>query len=411
MSDPVVLECNGIILRKTTFEIVARGMDNICQIDIDQAMSYLDGADAYSFEEAEDGTVSRVSYIDDEWVVSTNRCIDATRARWSSTKSFYRLLCETVKEAPLTLFERDLAKDETHSFILLHPQNQHVIHHRNPELVYVGSRHIGTFIETSSSPRHVYEGSRHIRTSSSKPLLSWSKLPHSMSAEECRIKHRNPEMQLRRGVIFTKEATSDSPSVRWKVDYEWFKNASSLRKNLPTMHLSYLACSIEERKVFRSYFGSDGVFDMIDWLLISLRKYTMDVYRDTYILKKYTLPRNHPMRGFLYRFHGMYLDNREPIRIQHVEAFIQKESVYVLDSILRFLSNFEQFNNRQIMNHYVDVEMEDVKRTVNRDHSSRKNAKGGRRAPKNSQKRREPLNDFSPTTDAYETHFPTLCGI
>ncbi|RKO93304.1 hypothetical protein BDK51DRAFT_27878 [Blyttiomyces helicus] len=78
MSDPVVLECNGIILRKKTHEIVARGMDNICDVDIDQAMSYLDTPDTYALEEAEDGTVLRVSYIDDQWVVSTNRCIDAT---------------------------------------------------------------------------------------------------------------------------------------------------------------------------------------------------------------------------------------------------------------------------------------------------------------------------------------------
>ncbi|RKO90378.1 hypothetical protein BDK51DRAFT_42098 [Blyttiomyces helicus] len=202
MSDPVVLEWSEIILQKKTFEIVARGMDNICDIDTDQAMSYLDTPDAYALKEAEHGTVLRVSYIDNQWVVSTNRCIDATRARWSSSKTLYRLLCETVSEAPFNLFERDPPKDETHTFILRHPENQLVIHQRVPQLVYVGSCQIGTFVETSSI---------------SHPGLSWCGRQNSLSAEECRSNLKNQEMHIRRGIVFRKNSTSDSPTTQWKL--------------------------------------------------------------------------------------------------------------------------------------------------------------------------------------------------
>ena len=322
----VVQECNGIILDGETFEIVSYGMQNLTDstVHFDSTKTDFDNENIH-VEEAEDGTVLRVFYWNNEWIVSTNRRIDASRVRWASNKTFYELLSEAVPDRKLEdLFEKDLSKENTYSFILLHPENQLVIDHSEPRLVLIGYRNNSTFVEKDHRDLQ----------------LDWAQNPHSITENTLKFVNDHLESKERfdkRGLIISDWSVS-TVVKRVKIDYQWFTIANDLRKNMPTLHLSYLACSFQEKKLMRSYFGQLDIFNMVDSLLRYLTKYSFETYRDSYVRKQYKVPTDHPIFYVVRRLHYLYKTGGEPIKMQHVRTILDSTPAHILDSMLFFFS-------------------------------------------------------------------------
>ncbi|KAI8820921.1 hypothetical protein BJ741DRAFT_119240 [Chytriomyces cf. hyalinus JEL632] len=158
MDNRVVQECNGIIVDSTTFAVIAQGMNTV--IDAPESWGFTTGTEfanaewdqgTFYAEEAEDGTVLKVFHYNGEWIVSTNRRIDASRVRWCSPRSFYDPLCDVLQTAqPSQVFEKYLDKTCTYSFVLNHPENYLVVFHLVPSLVFVSKRDMKTGIETAT---------------------------------------------------------------------------------------------------------------------------------------------------------------------------------------------------------------------------------------------------------------------
>lgn len=83
-----------------------------------------------------DGSRIKLFYHNNEWVVSTSRCVDATRAFWHSSKSFYDLFMECLGENySFSLLNRN----KCYTFIILHPENRIVLNHTEPSCIHIST--------------------------------------------------------------------------------------------------------------------------------------------------------------------------------------------------------------------------------------------------------------------------------
>lgn len=327
LADPVVLESNGIILDTTTFEIIAYGMPTMDTIEHGTDPSSV--SDDFKAEAAEDGTVLRVFFNVSEWVVSTNRRIDASRVRWCSEKSFYDLLREaaatecggTLDIDLTTLFDLHLSKDSVHSFVVLHPENQLVIGHDKPSLVYVSCRNRTTMEELKPQS------------------LPFARLSEILTKDEASrlFKGENIRdfLRTKRGIIWSD--WSDPKLVRrHKLDFPGFTLAHDLRRNYPTMDLSYLASQDdEERVLFRTFYPMyTSMFDILDGAITAFSQDVFKVYRESYIKKKFLVDPSDDIFMALRAVHYRYRQTSQPIQVNTVLDVMQSLPPYYLSHML-----------------------------------------------------------------------------
>lgn len=331
-NNDIVKECNGIILDKTDFSIVAYGMRG----RVDETENFYSGnlpinIHEYDLEEVDDGAVLTVYNYGGEWLVATKRSIDASRVRWSSSRNFLELLSDALSN-PLETFARDLDPGYTYSFVLLHPENHLVLLHQKPELIYVSRRNNETLEEENIS-------SLSNESVGNEPIFPWAQQRTRLTAKECLSRLSQEKKMEKRGIMCV--SRNDPLRMdRIKIDYKWFHEADKLRKGLPSLHLSYLACSPDEKQRMRSYFGNLMEFRVIDDLLRNLIHYVYSVYRESYVKKQYRVPQQHPICKTLRILHYDYRMTGEPVRVHHVAALIDRTPCQILDSMLKFFSTY-----------------------------------------------------------------------
>ena len=130
----IVRECNGIILEKNTFKIVCYSF-NKCLED-DSLDPSLDINNLY-IENANEGTLVRLFYYKNTWLVSTKKCINAAKSKWLSNKNFLELFQDCIQGLN---FESNLKTDNCYSFMLYHPENRMVVNYLAPTLEHISTR-------------------------------------------------------------------------------------------------------------------------------------------------------------------------------------------------------------------------------------------------------------------------------
>lgn len=327
-NNEIVQECNGIILDKKDFSLVAYGMKRMKDVTPEfHAGKFKVDYENYQCEEGEDGAVLVVYNYADSWIVSTKRSIDANNVKWSSSRNFYQLFSDALGEDSMTVFQRDLHKDFTYSFILLHPENHLVIPHNKPEVLYISRRNIKTLEEHNMS------------SSIESDSLSWARKRSQLSKNEAQAKLRQRRGN-KRGIILSKRNDSTNDYDRIFIDYKWFSEAKDLRKGMPTLHLSYLACGPDEKQKMRSYFGNQPIFNTIDDILKNLVQFTFQVYQDSYVRKQFKVSYNHPIHKTIRKLHYDYKTTGEPVRIHHVIRIVDTIPTYMLDSMLLYFYTY-----------------------------------------------------------------------
>lgn len=323
-TNAVVKECNGVILHKDTYDIISYGMGTIIDTSLKNIQDVTEKSSNFVAEEAEDGSVLKIFHYNGEWIVSTNRRIDASRVRWASDKSFSVMLCDAlpVKDtiSMYKLFDETLDKSFTYSFILLHPENRLVIKHEQAAVVAVGCRSNETLLEDNEKIEQI----------------TWASRPVKLDIKDALTRLESNDVYGKRGVIFTEK--KENGYERFKIDYNWFSKACVLRKNLPTLELSYLACSSEEKRMMKNLFGYDELFRYMDNLLRMLGKYSFETYRDSYVRKQYKVSPEHPIHPVMSRLHYIYKTGGEPIRMHHVRDVLDNLPYYQIDAMLYYFT-------------------------------------------------------------------------
>ncbi len=141
-SSDICFKCNGIILEKETNKIICYGTNCLRTInDFEELNSF--NKDTLSFEKYYDGTLIKVFYHEGKWNYSTNGYINAFDSYWISEKSFGELFMECVEDN----FENRLEKGNCYSFILIHPDNRHVVNNNEKKIIHISTRNLDTLEE------------------------------------------------------------------------------------------------------------------------------------------------------------------------------------------------------------------------------------------------------------------------
>lgn len=139
----LVRECNGIILEKNTFKIVCYTFDKC--LDQETIPDSLNKNELY-IENAYEGTLIRLFYYENNWIISTKKCIDSSKARWVSKKSFLELFIETEAELSYKLVDK-LNTNYCYSLLITHPENNIVVNYKNKCLYHISTRDMNTLNE------------------------------------------------------------------------------------------------------------------------------------------------------------------------------------------------------------------------------------------------------------------------
>lgn len=155
LSNDVVKECRGIIIRKNDLKVVCYpfnkffnyGETNAAKIDFNTA----------KVQEKVDGSIMKMWY-DGEWFISTNGKIDAAEPTCTVGKNFKELFLESLQNhfndidkynSFLQLLDNHIkeGKNYTYIFEMVHPLNRIVIQYDKPDVRHIGTRDNDTYKE------------------------------------------------------------------------------------------------------------------------------------------------------------------------------------------------------------------------------------------------------------------------
>ena len=314
--DALVRQCRGIILEKETNRIVCytfnRGID-INSDDLEVSFPW----DTVRIEEAVDGTQIRLFYYNDEWHVSTTRCIDAKKAYWYSSRSFYDLFMEVVHTNDD--FDLDsLDKSYCDAFVLKHPENRIVVGYLVPDLCHVMTRslniddgyaEIDVHLEGVSYP-HVYKYAS--PTDGNVHFSDYTALH----------RHLTNEVQITAEGYVLKSTNGDRTKLRYKA----YRILKEIRGNTWNMFYRY----IELRKgvngeLERFYTFYPEYYQSFAYYEHQIQKFIQFVhkhYRNQRIKKiiDYIPPKH--IKVTLYKLHGTYLAERTPRTVQKIQEML-----------------------------------------------------------------------------------------
>jgi len=139
-NNPAIRQARGIILENETNKIICYGLDKFNKKPDTFNISEC------QIEEAIDGTQIRLYYYNNEWNVTTARCISAKKSKWNYVKTFYNLF-EDVKH--FIDYEK-LNKKCTYTFIMRHIENRIINNVKRNELIHIHTRDNETLLEIDS---------------------------------------------------------------------------------------------------------------------------------------------------------------------------------------------------------------------------------------------------------------------
>jgi hypothetical protein len=145
---PLVQECRGLIINNITFKPVCVPFTKFFNVQESNA-HYIDWASA-RFLEKLDGSIIKVWYDDDGWMISTNGTIDARNANLQShaisqyanqeVSTYLELFVLALEGFGFDEFLRQLDTGKTYMFELVSPLNKIVVSYDETKLYHIGTR-------------------------------------------------------------------------------------------------------------------------------------------------------------------------------------------------------------------------------------------------------------------------------
>jgi len=218
--------CNGIIFEKSTFNIVRfvnnKAIDN--ELVVSDKFDFAKVTAVPSYE----GTLVSVYKHNGTLNYSTKRALDASRSKWNSSKSFKDLFLEcwnyNSHEIDLNIYIED---NLCYNFIVLHPENQNVIHYMEPKLVLINVRKFHTLeevvVDELNAENIVYLYNIYSTFASVDEFN-----------EDFKLKESNPEYGKYEGVFLTDGCNTQ------KIEFRHFSEKKSIRPNSSNKFFSFL---------------------------------------------------------------------------------------------------------------------------------------------------------------------------
>lgn len=144
-NEPIVKEARGLILNRTTFEVVCMGFTKFFLCD----SPFADDIDwsHIQIQEKYDGTLITLYWYDNHWVASTTGTIDAYNAPLEQgyITNFGQLFNMAAERCQLNYDRLDI--NHCYMFELVSPYNQQVVRYEDTKIVHIGTRNLTTLKE------------------------------------------------------------------------------------------------------------------------------------------------------------------------------------------------------------------------------------------------------------------------
>lgn len=316
-------ECSGIIFDRTEVnKIVCYCMNNSEEIkitdncDVNETIKNIKFLNITDWNKIKiyklyDGSMVRLYYHNDKWNVATTKCIDASKAKWGSSKSFYELFTECIHDN--NIYE-SLDKNKCYSFIIQHPENKIVVEHTKPSIIHVSSRDLTTLEEC--------EETIGIEHPESFEFNSFHDLVNYCQDQD----HNFPGFML-----------IDENLNRMRVIAPNYSNVKSLRgnvMNIKTRILELRKKNTDELESFLKYYPEYRE------MKINMEKHLLNIVNSIYI--KYVQRRVYKQKVELnsseshvhFLLHGLYLRTRQKISFNDVLMVVNSLPIYKIEFLL-----------------------------------------------------------------------------
>jgi len=287
----IVRECNGIIIEKENLKILCYTFDKcVDQNEESKIPDYIDKNNLY-LENAVEGTLMRYFNYNGEWILSTKKCIDAKKARWMSTKSFYELFEDYMKMNGISIIDR-LNPEYCYSFILIHPENNIVINYDVPFIYHISTRNMTTLKEFQTS-------------------IGISNIPRTY-IENDKIEETIENLLNIRELNFEGYIFTDTNYNRWKIRTLYFNRARELWGNTNNRIFRYMELRKDNELLheYLMYFPQDrNIFLNFEYKLKLLASDILKYYVEKHITKKIEKVPYYYVK-IIYRLHGDFYKNK-----------------------------------------------------------------------------------------------------
>lgn len=288
-NNKIVNECNGIILDKNTLKIICYTFDKCSDEtnlpnNLDKNQLFME----YSIE----GSLIRLYNYDNKWILSTKRCIDASKSKWLSNKNFVELFHECLGNINL---EHVINPNYCYSFIISHPENNIISKNDVPKVYHISTRDINTLKE--------------VTINIGVPFLERSSVP--TNAEEF-IQEVFTQLLNDTSTFFEGYMFIDIHYNRWKLQKPYFKKIRDLWGNNNNRFFRYLELrkNINLLQDYLTYFPFDkDNFLNYETEINNFSRIILDYYSKKHITK---IDKNVPFyfSKIIYRLHGDYFKTR-----------------------------------------------------------------------------------------------------
>ena len=331
----IVNECNGIILEKSSLKIVCYSF-NKCSDEI-TVPEKLNKNNLY-IENSIEGTLVRYFYYNNEWILSTKKCINSKKSKWISSKNFYELFQECLTDKNIT---EKLNPNYCYSFIITHPENNIVVNYTEPYLYHISTRDMLSMNEIEED-------------------IGIFKLTKTLVPED-NIQNIiqsviNTKQLCYEGLIFI-----DNNYNRWKLKNPYFNRAREVWGNTNNRLFRFIEIrkDINLLHEYFMYFPFDNnIFSNYEHRIKMLCSHILTIYVGKHILKNNTkIP--FYLAKIIYKLHGDFMKDRVKTDINKIGLTLLSIDAKLLCFML---NNYEKSlvkedDNFDIMNNIMNEEV------------------------------------------------------
>ena len=326
---PFLHQCHGSILEKDTNRLICYTFGSRLEFnyeeDSPQLSTYGLNLENCQMEDSIEGTQLRLYHYQNEWIISTVRCIDAKRAFWSSKKSFADLYQEAIET--MAWAGEKLNPKHCYALVLQHPDNQMVIKYEKANLVHVLTRDLSTegFPEISvASP----DGNIGLPVPSRKGQEQGQEQGQELTWESFLNMAKSYPNLDKEGYIL-KDIVS---GLRLKVMSDVYRRVKELSGNVTPNNLIFHYLTLKKNGTLSDYlihFPENG--KKIRHLGNQLKELVTEIHRqycEKFVNK--TIKMNEvtfAFRPFIYEINGIHLKTREVINRKKVAEELYSQEV------------------------------------------------------------------------------------
>lgn len=258
----------------------------------------------YEVEISTEGTLVKLYYYDNKWVVGTSRSIDASISHWNNSKSFKELFFECIDYEKFDI--NTLDKSHCYSFVMQHPENKICNN--------VSVKYCSMLNEVNLNSGEIVR-----KTTGFKVEKTFEQVVEEIDQDSCNNNY----------IVYLQDGR------RIKLLNRNFKEKQGLLRNDPNMKRVYTRCIQENTTdLAKKYFPNEiQMFDFIDYRFFDVAKDIHRCYMNRYIHKS-DEEVNEKYEKSLKQLHWIYRQNREKITPNKVIELLMGLPVKVLMFVL-----------------------------------------------------------------------------